>query len=487
MSSFAAATELAGLNAQPLSAKRGELPLRGWQAARWYAKFFFDPIRCMTEAYERYGPVVPAGRISRLQGPERQHILALGPECNQHVLGRTDMFDTTAQAWPGPRGSALRRVRNGLTRMNGQKWQEQRHLLLPPFSKKAVAGYVNDMVAVMGQILDEDWHNGQTVDIYQHSRRVALRMSSQILFGRQRAEDAYALGRLAQEFIPRNFAAGVWMIPFDLPLTPFRRMRRNAERIENALLALIAQRRANPSQHTDVLNLLVSAFDEQKIPMDEGELIGQATVMFIASYENVGSVLTWTLFLLAQHPHILDDLQAELKSVLDGNPPDVETLEKLPLLDAVVKESMRVLPPVPYLVRKVTWPNVFKGIQFRKHDRVAISAYITHHLPELYPNPRRFTPDRWFSIKPTPFEYLPFGAGPRACLGKLFAVAEIKIALAMILTRHRLSVQPNIKIDRRVQVMISPRHGLPMIIHPQDRRIEPATVRGNIHDMVELS
>jgi cytochrome P450 len=221
--------------------------------------------------------------------------------------------------------------------------------------------------------------------------------------------------------------------------------------------------------------------------MEESELIGQATVMFIASYENVASVLTWTLFLLAQHPQIMGDLHAELTSVLGGNPPDVETLEKLPLLDAVVKESMRVLPPVPYLVRKAIMPSSLGEFEIRKNDRVAVSAYITHHLPELYPNPRRFTPDRWFQIKPTPFEYFPFGAGPRACLGKLFAVAEIKIGLAMILARHRLAVQPDIRIDRRVQVMMSPKRGLPMIIHPPDRQFERAPVRGNIHDMVELT
>jgi cytochrome P450 len=463
------------------------LPLRGLAAARWYAKFFVDPIRCMTEAYERFGPVVPAGRVTRLQGRERQHVLALGPDCNRLVLGNTEVFHTTAQAWPGPRGSAMRRVRNGLTRMNGERYRQQRQLMLPTFSKKAVAGYMADMAAVIRDHLDEEWHNGGTIDIYQQTRRVALRMSSQILFGRQRPEDAYTLADLVQQFIPRNFSPGVWICPFDLPLTPFRRLRRNAERIENALLRLIAERRAHPSQHTDVLKILVQAFDEQQVPIDESELIGQATVMFIASYENVASVLTWTLFLLAQHPEVMGDLHAELTDALGDGPPDAEKIETLPLLDAAIKESMRVLPPVPYLLRKPILPTSLGGFELRKNDRVVVSAYITHHLGDLYPNPRRFIPDRWFSIKPTPYEYLPFGAGPRACLGKLFAVAEIKIALAMILMRHRLSVVPDIAINRRVQVMMSPKRGLPMTIHRQDRCFQAAPVRGNIHEMVELN
>ncbi|HKD35910.1 MAG TPA: cytochrome P450 [Pirellulales bacterium] len=487
MSSVVAA-ELAEISVRSLARPRAAaLPLRGLQAARWYAKFFVDPVRCMTEAYERFGPVVPAGRITRLQGRERQHVLALGPDCNRQVLGNTEVFHTTAQAWPGPRGSAMRRVRNGLTRMNGERYRQQRQLMLPTFSKKAVAGYIVDMTAVVRGHLEEEWHNGATIDIYQQSRRLALRMSSQVLFGRQNPEDAYSLAALVQQFIPRNFSPGVWICPFNLPFTPFRRMIRNAGRIENALQRLIDERRANPSQHTDVLKILVQAFDEQHVPIDESELIGQATVMFIASYENVASVLTWTLFLLAQHPDVMSDLHAELAGTLGDGPPDPEQIEKLPLLDAVIKESMRVLPPVPYLLRKPSVPTSLGGFELRKNDRVAVSAYITHHLSDLYPQPRRFIPDRWFSIKPTPYEYLPFGAGPRACLGKLFAVAEIKIALAMILLRHRLSVVPDITINRRVQVMMSPKRGLPMAVHHQDRCFGSAPVRGNIHEMVELN
>src|SRR4029077_17166586 len=111
--------------------------------------------------------------------------------------------------------------------------------------------------------------------------------------------------------------------------------------------------RTADTHHPDLLSILVSAFDQQSVPMDVGDLIGQAAILFVASYENVATVLTWTTFLLAQHPEIMDDVQAELANVLGGRPPSAEQLENLPLLDAVIKESMRVLPPVPFLVRKV--------------------------------------------------------------------------------------------------------------------------------------
>ncbi len=419
------------------------LPLRGLRALPWYGKFFVDPVGCMKEAQSRFGNVVPAGRVSRIQGTERQHVFAFGPQCNRQVLGNTDIFHTTAQAWAGSRESALRRIRNGLTRMNGEKYEQQRQLLLPTFSKRAIEGYVGDMAAIMGRVLEDEWRSGETVDMYRQMRSTALRVSSQILFGRLSPAEAAALARLGQAFIPRTFSPGVWFFPFDLPLTPFRRMRRNAELIENSLRAMIERRRSTPSQHTDLLSLLVTAFDQQSVPMDDSDLIGQAAILFVASYENVATVLTWSAFLLAQHPEILDDVQAELHHVLEGRPPTAEQLEKLTLLDAVVKESMRVLPPVPFLVRKVVWPTTLGGFSLKPRDRVVCSAYITHHSPELYPQPRRFFPDRWIGVKPDPYEYLPFGAGPRACIGKLFAMREIKVALAMILSRHRLTVEPN--------------------------------------------
>ena len=487
MSSAAAVSGLAHGDARVTPrAHVANLPLRGLRALPWYAKFFVDPVGCMTDAHARYGDVVPAGRVSRIQGTERQHVLAFGPQCNREVLGNPDIFHTTAQAWAGSQGSSLRRIRNGLTRMNGVKYQQQRQLLLPTFSKKAVEGYVGDMAAIMEQVLDEEWRTGETVDMYRQMRSTALRVSSQILFGRPAPCEAAALAQLGQAFIPRTFSPGVWFFPFDMPLTPFRRMRRNAELIERALRSMIERRRTSPSQNPDLLNILASAFDHQSVPMDIGDLIGQAAILFVASYENVATVLTWTAFLLAQHPEIMDDVQTELRDVLGGRPPTAEQLERLTLLDAVVKESMRVLPPVPFLVRKVVWPTTLGGFPLKPRDRVVCSAYITHHSPELYPQPRRFFPDRWIGVKPDPFEYLPFGAGPRACIGKLFAMREIEVALAMILSRHRLAVEPNVRIDRRVQVMMSPKQGLPMTIHSHDGPLGAVPVKGNIHEMVEL-
>jgi cytochrome P450 len=111
---------------------------------------------------------------------------------------------------------------------------------------------------------------------------------------------------------------------------------------------------------------------------------------------------------------------------------------------------------------------------------------VTHHLPELYPNPERFEPQRWFGLKRGPYEYLPFSAGPRLCLGYSFAMQALKLSTAMILQRFRISLLPGARIDRTVRVTMSPKRGLPVVLHPPDRRFQAVPVRGNVREMVEL-
>jgi cytochrome P450 len=117
---------------------------------------------------------------------------------------------------------------------------------------------------------------------------------------------------------------------------------------------------------------------------------------------------------------------------------------------------------------------------------VALSQYVTHRIPELYPEPQKFAPDRWFATNPAPYAYLPFGAGPRQCVGYPLAMMTLRISLAMILQRYRFTLAPGSRIDRRVGITLSPKYGMPMLISPQDRQFKRSKIRGNIHQMVQL-
>jgi cytochrome P450 len=262
---------------------------------------------------------------------------------------------------------------------------------------------------------------------------------------------------------------------------------KHAERVEREILASVEKRRRDSSDRTDVLSLLIQARDDENRGMTDTELVGQATILFGASFETTASTLTWTVFLLAQHPAIMGELMDELDRVLGGNTPTRDQLAQLSVLDRVIKESMRILPPVPFTIRAADDDAIPMGSLTLNHGtRVICSHFLTHHLPEIYPEPEIFRPDRWREIDPTQYEYMPFSAGPRACVGAMFAIQVLKISLAIMLQKFRFTVAPGARIDRVVRITMNPRYGMPMLLTKNDRRYQSSEVRGQIHEMVKL-
>lgn len=464
-------------------------PIRGLNACRWYAKFIHDPVACIRDSYHAHGLLAAVGNILPSSKPERLYALAIGPDFNRQVLGDPNLFHPSGppRRWgSGHDDSALNRLSYGLTRMTGAKHQQQRRLILPPLQRNAVKHYSGTIVATTDRFL-EAWGRAHTLDLLPQIRALSLHISSRTLFDLEEPESANALGHMIQEWITRNHSMGVWICPFDLPGTPFRRLREHAERLEQSILRMVERKRSAPAGSHDVFSLLVHARDDDHSQMTDAELIGQATILLSASYETMSSALTWTLFLLAQHPGVMADLLDELDGTLHGESPTSEQLDQLRLLDAVIHESMRILPPVPSTLRKATCEVELGGLQLKRGDRVILGHYMTHHLPDLYVNPEEFQPRRWFEMTPGQYDYVPFSAGPRPCVGAGFAMTVIKTVLAMALQRFRFSVVPNSRIDRLVQVTMRPKFGMPMVLQRQDRQFQAARVTGNIHEMVRLS
>ncbi|MFL5341887.1 MAG: cytochrome P450 [Gemmataceae bacterium] len=455
---------------------------RGPRAFWWFTKFIRDSVGCLGDAY-RVANLCVAGNALPWGRPHR-NVFAFGPEHNRTVLGDTATFHTTAQIKGGPPGSPMRRVRHGLTAMNGDEHRQQRQLVMPMFGKKAVDGYRDTGVRMTERLMAE-WPSGGRIDAWVEMRKLTLRTSSHILYGREDQATAEAMGEMIFELLENTFSPFVTFLPLDLPGMPFRKLQHDAHQLERTLWDTIARRRQTPTDTPDVLDLLSRAHAEGK--MSDAALLGQATILFAASYETQANAMTWTLLLLAQHPAIANDLLDELTGLLHGDAPTVEQLDRLPLLDGVVRESMRIFPTVPYTVRSVSTPTELAGVPLSPGDRVVCSHYVTHHMPEIYANPQRFEPTRWFTIKPTPFEYFPFSAGQRVCIGKYMALMLMKVSLAMIVQRCRFGVVPHTRIDRSVKVTMGPYGGLPMIVAPQDRRYAAVPVRGNVHEMVDLT
>jgi cytochrome P450 len=456
----------------------------GLAAGREYLRFFFDPVGTICGLYQRYGPVTALGKV-KFKQPRDLLLFAIGPEFNRLLFSDPSLFRPTGLILPGPRNSAQRRVRFGLTRMVGDQHRQQRQLVAPPFHRCAVRGYHEIMVDVVNTEIAK-WKTGTGIDIHEKVRALTLRIASAVLFSRDPAE-AYPIGRMLEDWVERCFSMGVWTYPLPVPGTPYHGMLRQAERIEKALLAMIARRRAQPGARSDVFSLLMETRDNEGRAMTDTELVGQASILFIASFETTTSALSWSLFLLAQHPAVMRQLMDEIESILGDAPPHFDQLPQLPFLHWVIKESMRILPPVPYTVRVAQQQLKVGPFEVPQETRVVASHYLTHHLPDLYPEPERFRPERWRNLNPTQYEYLPFNAGPRICIGGAFATQVLKISLAMILQRFRFTVVPGTRINRIVAISMNPRHGLPMIIAKKDRNYSVSEVRGQIREMVDFS
>ena len=191
--------------------------------------------------------------------------------------------------------------------------------------------------------------------------------------------------------------------------------------------------------------------------------------------------------MLAQHPHVLQRLQKELTEQISGEIPQLDELDRLPYLDAVIRESMRVLPASSYSQRITAEPVVLGGLPLNAGNVVIFSQYMTHHRPDLYERPDEFLPERWASINPSPYAYLPFGAGPRMCIGATLAMVEIRTALTMMLKRFAFQIEPQSIINGNViSTMLGPTSSIPARLIPGGCLPTAVPVNGSIHDLLQL-
>lgn len=448
----------------------------GWQGN--LIRFNRDPLAYLQAAHERYGPVTAFVRGST------RAVCAFGPEYNHQILTNPALFHTPYEQFICGDG-AVRRLSLGLIAMNAPQHTQQRRLMMPAFHKQHVEAHRDAIVALTEAMLD-GWQPGQQRDIAREMQQLTLLIVSKTLFGLDAAHESQTIDDVVQW---SRLNAGDSLVRAALARlgAPDRRLAQVSERLEQRIRTLIAAKRAAPEAHADVLALLIAARDEDGAALTDDELIGQTNQLFVAGHDTTFNALTWTIFLLAQHPAVLADLVDELTAVLGGSAPTTAQLAELPLLDRVIRESMRLLPPVPFSLRRSTAPFTLGGYDLAADTLVYYSQFITHHMATLYDAPQQFRPERWASTSPSPYEYLPFSAGPRMCIGATFATLELKLVLALLLQRYRLALAPGTSIDYQVHVTLSPRHGLPMVVAAQDRRFARTEVRGTIHKLVDLA
>ncbi len=445
-------------------------------------KFYRSPLNYLRKVHSKYGELA-----SFASNSPSAVIFAFGPKYNQLLLANPQQFHSAGLTIPGPENSAHRRIGRGIFSMNNGEHQQNRQLLMPGFHGRIIEQY-HQRIVQLSQAFADRLPTNQIFNFSEEAKQYALQVSCDLLFGLDGFPHAEKIGELIEQWFTLDRSIGVRLFRFNYPGTPYNRLLKHAERLELEVLDMLRHKRANlKSEAQDVFSMLLQAKFDNGTSLTDAELVGQANMLFTAAHETTANTLTWMLFLLAQHPAIVAQLVDEMDGLLHGAPPSFEQLQKMPYLDAVIKESLRILPPVVFHSRLSTVPFRLGPYNLPERTTVVFSHYITHHMAEIYPEPEKFLPERWNTIKPTVYEYLPFGAGSRTCIGANFARMTLKIGLSILLQRYRFQVAPNAKIDHKVVLTMSPKHGMPMILHPQDRQFVASSVRGDIHGMVDLA
>jgi cytochrome P450 len=470
------------------------LPVLG--AAAEIARFLLDPLDAVGRLFRLHGPIAAlvVGARTRVVSTEPNvpgTVFVYGPELNRALLTNHADFHKCGLSGPlyprepvSPRQRPVTRMLTGLFHVNEGEHRTQRRLLMPAFHRSRIESYRDEMVSTTEALLAE-YRPGTVRDIRPDMMQVTLRIATSTLFGGDLGPLGPRIGHELEEWGVRFRGAAI--LPFDVPGTPYRRWLDLSHSIDAGIHQVIAAKRAGGAGGRDMLSMLLEARDEGGEQLSEDELVGHAGVIFAAGHETSSNALSWTLFVLAQHPRVMADLCDELDGKLHGEAPTFDNLGELVLLDQVLKESLRLFPPAPLNHRITARDSELLGFPIPQGTEVLSSIYHTHRMPDLYPEPLRFRPERWAGFDPGPYAFNPFSAGPRMCIGAAFAQFEIKVVLALLLQRFRFELVPNQRINRQFTITLAPSPRVLMRIQRRGRAYaKAAPVHGNVHGMLHL-
>ncbi|HEV2130607.1 MAG TPA: cytochrome P450 [Longimicrobiaceae bacterium] len=364
---------------------------------------------------------------------------------------------------------------DGLLTSGGPFWLRQRRLVQPAFHRERIEAYgkiMTDAAEAMLARRGAAAAQGRPLELMQEMMGLTLQVVGRALFGSNMQEEIAAVTR-SFSYLNADLSARMFALRFIPPVLPTRRdraFRAALCELDSVVSQVITERRRTGADTGDLLSLLLHARDEETgEQMSDRQLGDEVRTLLLAGHETTALALTWTWYLLSQHPEVEERLRAELASVLGGRTPDVQDLPKLAFTRMVIEEAMRLYPPAWGVTRKVVADDVIGGFLIPAGSIVAVSPYVTHRHPDVWENPERFDPDRFApqhdAARPR-YAYFPFLGGPRQCIGNSFAMTEALLILATIAQRYRLRLVPNHPVAPEALITLRPRHGMLMMLHP---------------------
>ena len=429
-----------------------------------------NPTGVFMNAARRFGDVV----YFKI-GPRRGYLIT-NPSDVRHVLQ-----DNARNYRKSPLYDKLRTVLgNGLLTSEGDFWLRQRRIAQPAFHRQRIAALAGVMTEAARDTAAE-WHTvasiERPVDVAEEMMRLTRTIVLRALLGTDLGPFAGTVDG-AWATINQHIGESFWGLGLadKLPTSKNRRFRSARACLRDAVDYAISQRRRDRSEDTDLLSMLLSARDEETgEAMTDEQLRVEVTTFLLAGQETTSLVLTWTWYLLAQHPAARQRLENEIDAVLDGRLPEYSDLANLTYTRMVIDESMRLYPPAWGISRQALSDDTLGGFHLPRGWLAFVVPYVLHRLPAFWDNPDAFDPERFLpqrSIDRPKFVYLPFGAGPRQCIGNQFALLEAPLVLATLAQRYRLRLAERHAVEPWPLITLRPRSGMPMII---EHRTAPAT------------
>jgi cytochrome P450 len=398
------------------------------------------------------------GGISRLRmGPVPMYLVAEADLIVEMIAKRPDEFRKSNRTYASLRGHLGR----ALITLEGDEHRRHRRLMQPVMHTRSVAAQAQTMVDLTRQRV-RSWSDGSQVRLLDEMADLTLRIVCAALFRIDDDVEAEQLVAAVHEFAGSLNVTlrQAFPLPGWLPTRANRRRRRSVRRVDELAYRLIRRRRASEVDGGDLLSLLVAAEDSGSPGLSDVEVRDELLTMFFAGHETSAAALTWAFYLLGEHPEVAADLRAELASVVGPRDATMADLPDLPALGRVVKETLRLYPPAWVFDRSPRHDLVLGGYAIPKGANVLISPWVVHRDGRHWDAPEEFRPERFAGAAPPRGAYLPFGDGPRICVGNRFAEAEISLVLATMLPLVDLSRVDSGPVRPRGDATLRPEDGL---------------------------
>ena len=433
--------------------------------------FVQNPIRAIPK------PVYEQGIVSTRVGPVSYTWITDPELIEQLLIKNAGDFEKT---------SLERRVfkpslGDGVLTSEDELWRWQRRTMAPLFRHSEILSYVEPMSqAAEAQVFK--WRNcgsNSRQKIDHDMTEVTYRVIAQTMLGISEDETAHTIKTASQSLLsalPWEMAHAILRLPRWLPHPGTWRIRRAASQMRAAVQTIIDHRRVDQQQQNetrnDLLDRLLAARDpETGKPMSDRQLTNNLLTLLAAGHETTAKALTWTLYLLARAPHWQREVRSEVGNIAGKGSITAEHIDKLAVTQRVIKEAMRLYPPAPVVARTPRNPIQIGGHYFEPGAQIAVPIYCLHRHRGLWSNPDRFDPDRFLPERERTYprtQYMPFGAGPRICIGQAFALVEATVLLATFIRTIEFHWDGKHKPEPISRVTLTPKGGMPLVVNPID-------------------